>query len=379
MAEKTDLATLREVIERIDHDLLALLRERMDVMEGVARQKLQSAVPFRDPSREEQVLARVRAQAVKLKLDAHEVERLYRLIMEMAIARQQAHVGGLDATPLRVAYQGVEASYSHLAAQQRYGGRQSGVVLEGYETIRQSIDALKRGEADYAFVPIENTAAGGLNETYDLLGEGGLTLTGEVLLNLHHCLLGLPGATLADLRTVRSHPQAFSQCARFLSSLPNVRLQPEMDTAGAARKVKAQFDKHVAAIASASAAAQFGLEILHSDIQGEEQHQTRFVEIAVEARPCPPDANCKTSLLLTLEDRPGQLGEALMVFARHGVNLNKLESRPVSRSPFRYGFYLEVEGHQASREINAALTEVRGLHAEVRMLGTYPVAEEPRP
>ena len=371
-----DLPSLRSAIERIDHDLLTLLRERMEVVDGVARAKLQTAVPIRDPRREEQVLQGVRAQAVRLGLDAHEVERLYRLIMDMAVARQQALVTTLDDVPLRVAYAGSEGSYSHLAAQSRYSHRPGGTLLTGYDSVRAAAQAVRLGRADVALLPIENTTAGSMNETYDLLADGGLTLNAEVIRPLDHRLLVLPGVRVEELRRVLSHPQALQQCAHYFATLPDVILQAELDTAGAAQTVRLRNDRTLAAVASASAALLYGLEALPVDIQSGELHFTRYGEVAVEATPCPPDVPCKTSILLVLEHRPGTLGQVLNVFARHGVNLSKLESRPVTGASLRYRFYVDLEGHAASREVGGAFDELRPAVSELRVLGTYPRAHE---
>jgi chorismate mutase/prephenate dehydratase len=372
--EQTDLTSLRKAIEDVDRLILEKLKQRMELAEGVAHAKLTTAVPFRDPTREQQVILRVRQQAAELGLDAHEIERLYRLIMEMAIARQQGHLRSLDTVPLRVAYQGAEGSYSHLAAQARYAGRKGGVLLLGYDTLGEAVEGLRRGEADFALLPIENTTAGSMNETYDLLAEGKASITAEVVNRVEHRLLALPGASLAGIEVIYSHPQAFAQCATFLKTLPHVRLQPEQDTAGAARKVAESHDPRRAAIASASAGDRFGLAQLPVELQGTNGDFTRYVEVALEAAPCPADVPCRTSLLMVLSHRPGALGGVLQRFAAHGVNLAKIESRPMAGSPWRYRFYLDVEGHAASKELTAALEEVKPVALELRVLGTYPRA-----
>jgi len=184
---------------------------------------------------------------------------------------------------------------------------------------------------------------------------------------------------LDELRIVRSHPQALAQCAPFLRGLPGVRAEADFDTAGAARKVAAGGDRTVGAIASEAAARAYGLDVLARGIQSQEGNFTRFLEVAREAVPCPPDAACKTTLLLTLDHRPGALGEALTALAAHGVNLTKLESRPVPGESFRYRFHLDLEGHAASGPVAAALGELESTAREVRVLGTYPMAPGEKP
>ncbi len=369
------MQALREAIETIDRELLAKLKQRMGLVEQIATAKLDAAFPFRDQQREDQVLQRVRHAAVELGLDAHAVERLYRLIMEMSISHQQAHVRSLDTTPFRVAYQGVEGSYSHLTAQRRYAERTGGVLLTGFATVRQAVDAVRSGAADAALLPIENSTAGSINETYDELAEGRLTITAEVISHVQHCLLAMPGAEIGDLRKVISHPQALKQCEEFLLSLPEVVTEAEFDTAGAARKVAEGSDKSLAAIASSSAAEMLGLQVLKQGVQQQESNATRFVEVAIEASPCPPDAKCKTSLLLAVDHRAGGLGEVLMEFGRRDIQMSKLESRPIPSSAWKYRFYLDVEAHADSAAMVEALERVRPLTLELRLLGTYPKAE----
>lgn len=370
-----DLPTLREAIEAVDHELLHLLRRRMDLAEEVAGAKLAAASPFRDQLREDQILQRVRHFAVEEGLDAREVERLYRVILEMSVAHQKTHVRSLATAPLRVAYQGVEGSYSHLAAQRRYANLPGGVLLEGHETFRGAADAVREGVSDRALLPIENTTAGSINETYDLLAEGGLTITAEVVSRIEHCLLGLPGARAEELHTVLSHPQALAQCQDFLRTLPKAKATVEFDTAGAARKVREREDPGVAAIASETAGRLFGLEVLRHGIQSQEGNYTRFVELARDSEPVPPDTPARTSLLLAVSHEPGSLAGLLTVFAERGVNVTKLESRPIPSSPWKYRFYLDLEGHASDDRVRTALEEARPHTSEIRVLGTYPAAE----
>ena len=375
MSEPRDLPALRAAIEAIDRELLAQLRRRMDLAEEVAAAKLRTAYPFRDEPREDQIIQRVRHAAVERGLDAHEIERLYRVILDMSVAHQKAHVRSLAAVPLRVAYQGVEGSYSHLTAQRRYAGLPEGVLLEGFETFRGAAEAVREGTADRALLPIENTTAGSINEVYDLLADGGLTITAEVVSRIEHCLLGLPGARIEDLRTVLSHPQGLLQCQDFLRSAPWMKPQVEFDTAGSARKVRERNDPTVAAIAGEHAAKVFGLEVLRRGIQSQEGNYTRFVELAHDPIRFPPETPAKTSLLLALPHQPGALAEVLGVLSRRGVNLAKLESRPIPESPFKYRFYLDLDGNAGRDPVRGALAEVEPLTTEMRVLGTYPAAE----
>jgi chorismate mutase/prephenate dehydratase len=369
-----DLAALRDRIESIDRQIIALLAERLAIVEDVVAAKLASASPFRDREREESLLARLREIAAAAGLDPHQIERMYRVVMDMSVAHQERTVRERPDAPLRVAYQGVEGSYSHLAAQRRYAGRGGGTLLTGHDTFRGAADAVLAGAADLALLPIENTTAGSINETYDLLASTGLHITGEVVAAIEHCLLALPGVSLEELHTVMSHPQALAQCASFFALHPHLAPRQELDTAGAARRVASANDRTLAAIASAAAARTYGLAIVAQGIQSASGNATRFVEIAPRPAPLPEGVAAKTSLLLALADRPGALGEILMRFAARNLSLTKLESRPIPEAPFTYRFYVDVMGHAASVPFAAALDDIRPLTTELRVLGTYPAA-----
>ncbi|MEO8549023.1 MAG: prephenate dehydratase domain-containing protein, partial [Kofleriaceae bacterium] len=222
-----------------------------------------------------------------------------------------------------------------------------------------------------ALLPIENTTAGSINETYDLLAGGGLHITGEVVSAIEHCLLALPGVALGELRTISSHPQALAQCQAFFAEHPQLVARADLDTAGAARRVGELGDRTQGAIASAAAAKTYGLEIVAAGIQTAAGNATRFVEMAPRPAPVPADAVTKTSLLVTLADRPGALGELLTRFAARGLSLTKLESRPIPSAPFTYRFYIDVLGHAASEPFQQALAEIAALTVSLRILGTY--------
>lgn len=369
-----DLSTLRDRIDKVDRQIIALIAERMQIVEEVALAKLDAASPFRDREREELLLLRLREHATEAGIDPHQVEALYRVIMHMSVAHQEATVRNRPDAPLRVSYQGVEGSYSHVAAQRRYGGRGGGALLAGHDSFRSAAESVLHGAADLALLPIENTTAGSINETYDLLADGKLHITGEVVSAIEHCLLALPGVALDELRVVISHPQALAQCQTFFSQHPHLAPRPDLDTAGSARRVAQSGDRTLAAIASASAATRYGLAILAQGIQSSSGNATRFVEVGLRPAPVADNVPTKTSLLIALADRPGALGEILVRFGANSLSLTKLESRPIPSAPFTYRFYIDVLGHAASAPFQSALDEIRPLTTELHVLGTYAVA-----
>ena len=375
MITGTDLQALREELEDLDRDILELLKRRMQRVEDVARVKLEAAVPFRDHQREERVLQRVRGLAVERGLDPHSVERLYRRIMEMSIAHQQAHIHDLETVPLRVAYQGVEGSYSHLTSQRHYAGRKGGVLLTGYTSVAAVAEAVRYGKADVALLPIENSTAGTINATYEVLNQGDLKIIAEAISQVRHCLVTLPDTRLETLRKVYSHPQALAQCENFLRTVPWVTPVAEFDTAGAALKVKESGDSTLCAISSESAAKRFGLTVLRRGIQNQADNSTRFVEISLEASPCPSDVECKTSIMLVPDQDPVTLGEALGHFGRRGLRLTNLVSQPIPQETWKYRFYMDLAAHVDDQRVVEAFAEIQPMVTEFLMLGSYPRAE----
>ena len=369
-----DLAQLRDRIEAVDRKIIALVAERLKIVEDVVAAKLSAASPFRDREREDLLLQRLRRLAIDAALDPHQIERLYRVVMDMSVAHQEATVRNRSDAPLRIVYQGVEGSYSHLAAQRRYAGRPGGALLTGHDTFRGAADSVSSGAADLALLPIENTTAGSINETYDLLAAGALHITGEVVSAIEHCLLALHGVPLAELRTVISHPQALAQCHELFAKHPHLSARADIDTAGAARKVAEANDRSLAAIASSAAATRYGLAIVARGIQSATGNATRFVEVALRPAPVPDGVAAKTSLMFALMDRTGVLGETLSHIASRNLSLTKLESRPIPEAPFTYRFYADVLGHAASEPFQAALDDIRPLTTDLRVLGTYPAA-----
>jgi prephenate dehydratase len=269
-----------------------------------------------------------------------------------------------------VGYQGEPGAFSEEAARLLFPDASA----EPRRTLRAVFADVANGTLRYGLVPIENSLAGSINETYDLLAGGDVHIVGEVVLRVDHALLALPGTRTEDVRRVASHPQGLAQCQEFLSGLDAEQV-PVYDTAGAARLIAEEQRRGDAAVASERAAEVYGLEVLARRIQDSESNFTRFV--AVAADPTPWSEPDKTSLVLTTAHRPGALYRALRPFAERQLNLSKLESRPLGGEAWRYRFYLDVEAGAEDPKLEAALVELRAEAATVQVLGTYPRWREP--
>jgi prephenate dehydratase len=269
---------------------------------------------------------------------------------------------------VKVAYQGEPGAYSDEAVAALYPGAE-GV---GFATFRLTFDALGVGAVEAAVLPVENSTAGVVQEVSDLLWDlPGLRIIREHVQPVRHCLLGWPGPVERAL----SHPQALAQCDRYLHSR-QIRSVAYHDTAGAARAVAERREPGTAAIASRSAAARYGLYVLAEGIQDDSENRTRFVvvERGQPGRPAEAGPGSKCSLAFVAAHRPGSLAQALDCFGRRGINLTRLDSRPMLGRPFEYRFYLDfgVDGNAEAAE--AALHDLEDVSAEVRLFGTYPAA-----
>ncbi len=369
----TSLESLRTRLDQVDRRLIDALAERQRLVTEVASVKSDPALPLRDVDRERELLGRVSALASEQGLDSYFVESLYRGILEHSVrfqADRQNHK--MASTLVVVAYQGVEGSYSHTAARSYFGSAQGEVQYHGYRSFSAALESVQRGEAQVAFLPIENSVTGSITETYDLLSQANLHLIGEEVHRVKHCLLAIKPVPLGLIRRVGSHPQALAQCSSFLRGLQDCRVEIEDDTASAAMLVAESGDLSRGAIASEEAAIRYGLHIIKRNVANQKENYTRFVAVAREAQAADRRLPHKTSLLLTTAHEQGALARCLDALAQHGVNLTKLESRPSAERPWQYLFYLDHEGGLHEPQVEAALREVTKHAQAVRILGSYP-------
>ena len=373
------VARHRATIDRLDRDLIRLLAERLQAARAIGDHRSRDReAALRDDDRERRLFEAWGREAEGRGVSSYFAGRVLREILNWSRRDQErfldaAAPGAAQARSARVGYQGVPACYSDLAIRKIFDTREvARLDRVGFRGFAAVVDALEAGEIDYALLPIENTIAGSINEVYDLLGHRPVTIVGEEVWEVEHCLLGLAGARFEDLRVVRSHPVALQQCARFLDGLVGVTSESFHDTAGAAQAAAREGNAAVAAIASEEAAREYGLVVLKRDISDQSTNLTRFLLIAREPESFDPRRPAKTSLVFTVGHRRGALLECLKCFDAQGINLTKLESRPQPGAPWEYQFYLDFEGHAGEPRVQAALEEMRGHTHHLKVLGSYP-------
>ncbi|MEG2137821.1 MAG: bifunctional chorismate mutase/prephenate dehydratase [Oscillospiraceae bacterium] len=374
----TELEGLRLQIDAIDREIVPLFEQRMVLASRVAEYKAAHGLQTLDASREQQVLAEKRALLEDKTLEP-EVTELYETLMALSRRRQQQLRDGkapglqefLDGarSPVEnpcVLYQGEPGAYAEEATAQFFGEH---CRRQHRDTWEELLAALENGEGDYAVLPIENSSSGGITAVYDLLAKSGASMVGEQSLKVEHCLMAMKGATLADLRTVYSHEQGILQSAAFLKE-HGFHAVPRLNTAESAKFVAESGDKTIAAIGSVRAAKLYGLEILAEKINFNSDNFTRFV--VVSPRPELRENSDKISALATLPHRSGSLNRLMNVFSAYGLNVLKLESRPIIGSSWQYRFFLDFSGNLRDPSMATALAELSEAATEFRILGSYP-------
>jgi prephenate dehydratase len=281
-------------------------------------------------------------------------------------------MGELNFKNMRVAFQGEPGAFSEAAAVQLLG---EGIQTVPRATFEATFRAIAERAAEALLLPVENTLAGSVVRVYDLLRDSPLEMCGETILPIEHHLMGCPGAKFEEIRTVASHPMALAQCECFFEANPRIKRLPAEDTAGSVREMMSRGDKSCAAIAGERAAAHYGAIILRQSIQDNAENFTRFVLLLPpeEAQRFRARDAKKMSLTMRLAHKPGALLASLEPFAKNGVNLLKIESRPIHGRPFEYQFYVDVEAERHDW-LEKALREVRAATSELRVLGLYAAA-----
>lgn len=374
------LDSIRKKLDEIDRDILKALAQRQDLVREVSELKLRNEKGIRDLEREEQLLNRIRDLAHEVGLDRYFAEHLFREVITNSV-RFQTHSlvdhqnDKENGDTIRVSYQGTDGAYSHQAALRHFSERYAKVDAIGFDTFQQAAQALLDEKVDYAILPIENTTAGSINDTYDIIGNENVHIVGEEILKVVHCLLAVEPVDVTKIRRILSHPQAIAQCTNFLSKLPRSKVESYLDTAMSAKKVLEDGDITQAAIAGAHAADLYGLHVIAHDIANQQENYTRFVVASKTPVKIDLQIPSKISLMMVTSNDEGSLIECLNILHKHKINMAKLESRPRLNEPWRYSFYLDIHGNIDDGEVNAGLEELSAKADELKILGCYPKQE----
>ena len=355
MSRNESVDVLRKKIDQIDEKVVNLLNDRAVLAQRIGQTKSLSNQEVYVPQREQDILNRLAGQS-RGPLPAATIRSIYREII--------SGCRSLEA-PLKVVFFGAEATYSHLAAKEKFG---SSSELRPTASIPEVFQEVSLDRACFGVVPIENSTEGVVAHTLDCLVESDLQICAEIFLDIHHNLLSLSGRA-EDVRRIISHPQALAQCRGWLSAhFPNISVEEVASTAHAA--LAASKDGSVAAISSALAKEVYGLESLASNIEDRSNNITRFLVIGkMNTRPGRRD---KTSLVFSAKDKPGVLFQMLQPFAKSRINLCKIESRPIKNKPWEYLFFLDLLGHREQPAVKRAIIGLDKNCVFIKILGSYP-------
>ena len=269
---------------------------------------------------------------------------------------------------VKVAFQGERGAYSESAVHTFFGSK---TEVKPCRDLSEVFESVKKQEAQYGVVPVENSIEGSVNQTYDLFLIHDLKVCGEIIIRIAHCLIANPGTNLDAVKTVYSHPQALAQCRSFLDRL-EYDLVPTYDTAGSVKMLKEKGLKNAAAVASEKAAEIYKMRILASEIQDNSTNRTRFFVLSHDDAPL--TGKDKTSIIFSASHTPGSLYTSLFEFAKRKINLTRIESRPTKQKPWEYNFYLDFEGHRGESNCAEALIALEKNSTFVKILGSYPKA-----
>lgn len=363
---------IREEISQIDRQLIEAIARRSQLVEEILEAKAASGQPVRDREREQAVLKAAVEQGKALGVPTELVETLFHALFEVSIRRQRQRFDSMRADELNeatVAYLGGPGSYSHIAAQKVFERRNANVVPSPKRDFVSIFRAVENAEVDYGVIPIENTTTGSINEVYDILINSRTQIIGEFFLRVDHCLVGRASGQ-GRISRVYGHPQALAQCRRYIASHPELETHMAASTTRALERLLEDDDTAVA-VAGEDAARLFGMDILARGIGDHEQNITRFIVIGRKASFPTREVECKTSMMFTTRDTPGCLVDALLGFRDNGINLVKLESRPIAGNPWEEMFIMDVEGHVEDKPIRQAMSVLEEHTREIKLLGCY--------
>lgn len=352
-----NLKKLRKKIDSVDEQITRLLNLRAKITSDVAKIKQKSGVSIYSPDREREVLRRL-ALVNKGPLSSSALEAIYREIMSSSLSL---------GNPLKIAYLGPEASFSHLAALKRFGSQ---IEYVPCDSIADAFLEVERDAADYAVVPIENSIEGAVSHTLDMLVDSDLKICAQIILDVSHNLLG--NYPKLKIKRIYSNPQVFGQCRIWLQENLSWAEKIEVSSTTRAAQIAAK-EKYSACIASLLAAKIYKLKVIASDIEDSPHNITRFLVIGKTS--AGPTSHDKTSILFSIKDRIGALHDMLLPFKKYRINLTKIESRPSKKKAWDYYFFLDLEGHCNNPKVKNAIDELDKKCKFLKILGSYPVGE----
>jgi chorismate mutase/prephenate dehydratase len=378
VSEELDLNKIREKITQLDQQLLELFAQRRSLTLNVAKSKAHQIRPVRDQQREQELLIRLINQGKVLGLDAHYVTSVYQTIIEDSVLNQQAYLQTLanpniQVPTVSVAFLGDKGSYSYLASHRYFSRRAAKINEYGCQSFNEIMQQVESGHVDYGMLPIENTSSGSINEVYDALQHTNLSIVGEITQPIEHCLLTAVTTELNKIKTIYAHGQPFTQCSNFLDKQKNIRIEYCDSTADAMARAYELQDPTVAVIGSEEGGHLYKLHALEKSIANQTENHSRFILVARKPIDVAEQIPAKTALILATGQKAGALVDCLIILKAKGINMCKLESRPIQGRPWEEMFYIDVEANVKSAVLQEAINEITTITNFIKILGCYPI------
>ena len=348
----------REIINRVDYQMAELFEKRMKAVETVFEYKKEFGLPILDPKREEAVIEKNSALISDEIIKGYYIEYINNL-MAISRAYQYRMQNGL-----KVAYSGVEGAFAHIAAGRIFPDSNR----ISFRDFKSAYNSVVNGETDVAVLPIENSYAGEVGQTIDLIFSGGLFINGIYELEIHQNLLGTPDSTIDDIKKVTSHPQALGQCHDYIK-LRGFDVEEANNTAIAAKTVSEMNDKSLGAIASVETAEIYGLKVLEANINKSGENTTRFAVLSRVKAESPILSN--SVLMFTVKNEAGSLANAISIIGKYGYNMTALRSRPLKKHSWQYYFYIEIDGTTDTEEGQKMIAELNKVCDKLKIAGTF--------
>jgi chorismate mutase/prephenate dehydratase len=378
VSEELDLNKIREKITKLDQQLLELFAQRRSLTLNVAKSKAHQIRPVRDQQREQELLIRLINQGKVLGLDAHYVTSVYQTIIEDSVLNQQAYLQTLanpnmQVPTVSVAFLGDKGSYSYLASHRYFSRRAEKINEYGCQSFNEIMQQVESGHVDYGMLPIENTSSGSINEVYDALQHTNLSIVGEITQPIEHCLLTAVNTQLNKIKTIYAHGQPFTQCSNFLDKQDNIRIEYCDSTADAMARAFELQDDTVAVIGSEEGGQLYKLHALEKSIANQTENHSRFILVARKPIDVAEQIPAKTALILATGQKAGALVDCLIILKAKGINMCKLESRPIQGRPWEEMFYIDVEANLKNAVLQEAINEITSITNFIKVLGCYPI------
>lgn len=355
---KEKLSDLRKEVDRLDEEILRLLKERLDIVKRIGEMKAREKIPVWDPAREKEVLRKIQEKAQRLGINPKDVEAVYREVIGMSRRVQEE---------IKVAFLGPEGTITEEAAHAFFPS--AGVSFIPCPSITDVFKKVESGDATCGVIPVESSIEGSVTASLDQFLSSNVMICGEVELKVEQNLILHPSTRLGDVKLILSHPQALAQCRKYIEKhLPYAKVKEMESTASAVRALLRT--RNAAAIGSEAAARLYGMKIEARGIQDEPSAFTRFCILGKSD--CGRTGNDKTSIIFSVEHVPGALYRALEPFALRKINITRIESRPTKRKPWEYFFFLDFQGHRKDPTCKEALEELKKKTTFLKVLGSYP-------